>query len=98
MGANRQQRAGDWQLNTIISALSGVPIDLTTNKNTAGLASGTQRPNLVPGQPPYLKGDPRFYLNPAAFAVPSPGQFGDVGRRYGEGRRVEIEEIGRAHV
>ena len=71
---------GDWQLNTIISALSGVPIDLTTNKNTAGLASGTQRPNLVPGQPLYLNGDPRFYLNPAAFAVPSPGQFGDVGR------------------
>ncbi len=71
---------GDWQLNTIFSALSGVPIDLTTNTNTAGLASGTQRPNLVPGQPIYLHGDPRFLLNPAAFAIPSPGQFGDVGR------------------
>jgi Carboxypeptidase regulatory-like domain/TonB-dependent Receptor Plug Domain len=71
---------GDWQLNTIISALSGVPIDLTTNTNTAGLAGGQQRPNLVPGQPLYLHGDPRFYLNPAAFAVPSPGQFGNIGR------------------
>jgi hypothetical protein len=71
---------GDWQLNTIVSVLSGVPIDLTTNTNTAGLASGTQRPNLVPGQPLYLNGDPRFYLNPAAFALPSPGQFGNIGR------------------
>ncbi|MFL6212780.1 MAG: carboxypeptidase regulatory-like domain-containing protein [Blastocatellia bacterium] len=72
---------GEWQLNGIVSLLSGVPIDLTTNTNTAGLASGTSRPNIVPGQPLYLHGsDPRFYLNPAAFAIPSPGQFGDVGR------------------
>jgi hypothetical protein len=72
---------GDWQLNGIVSLLSGVPVDLTSNTNTAGLASVTQRPFIVPGQPIYLHGsDPRFYLNPAAFAVPSPGQFGNVGR------------------
>jgi hypothetical protein len=72
---------GDWQLNTIISALGGVPIDLTSGQNTLGTAGGAQRPNIVPGQPIYLHGsDPRFYLNPAAFALPSPGQPGNVGR------------------
>ena len=72
---------GDWQLNTIASFLGGVPIDVTSGQNTAGLAGGSQRPNLVPGQSLYLhNSDPRFYLNPAAFSLPGPGQFGDVGR------------------
>jgi hypothetical protein len=80
-GAVADSVLGDWQLNTIASFLGGVPLDLTTGQNTAGLAGGTQRPNVVPGQPLYLQGsDPRFYLNPKAFSLPGPGQFGDLGR------------------
>lgn len=83
---------GDWQLNTIVTALSGVPVDILSGVNTAGLASGTQRANFVPGQPIYQRGgDKRFYLNPAAFALPAPGEFGDVGR--GEVRAPGLRNI-----
>lgn len=74
---------GDWQLNTIISLLDGVPIDVQSGANSAGMAtSGTQRPDLVPGVPIYLKNpsDPLQFLNPAAFALPAAGRFGTLGR------------------
>src|SRR5262249_51372013 len=45
---------GDWQINAIVSLLDGTPIDVTSGADTAGLgAAGTQRPDLVPGQPIY---------------------------------------------
>jgi hypothetical protein len=73
---------GDWQLNGILSLLDGTPIDVISGANTAGLTgAGNQRPNLVPGVPIYLDtGNPIQYLNPAAFALPGVGQFGDLGR------------------
>ena len=76
---------GDWQLNGIASFLGGIPLDVRSGANTAGLAdSGTlaQRPNLVMGVPIYLHnpGDALQYLNPAAFSLPGVGQFGSLGR------------------
>jgi len=42
---------------------------------------GTQRPDAVPGVSPFLEtGDRRYILNPAAFALPAPGAFGNLGR------------------
>ena len=40
---------------------------------------GTQRPDRVPGVDPYLKDGVRW-LNPAAFATPQPGVFGNQPR------------------
>jgi hypothetical protein len=78
---------GGWQFNTIISYYGGVPLDVYSgiNANYNGLAAtpanGGLRPNLVPGQPIYLGGnDPTNYLNPAAFAIPAPGTFGNLSR------------------
>jgi hypothetical protein len=78
---------GGWQLNTIISYYGGVPLDVYTavNANYNGLAAtpanGGLRPNLVSGQPIYLGGsEPTNYLNPAAFAIPAPGTFGNLSR------------------
>ena len=75
---------GDWQFNTIVSLLGGVPTDVLTGANTAGLAAdapGGFRPDLVPGVPIFLHtGDPTQLLNPAAFALPAPGKFGNLGR------------------
>jgi len=71
---------GDWQVNGIFTYLGGVPIDVTSGANTAGLeAQSTQRPNLVPGVPIYVKNGTQW-LNPAAFALPGEGQFGSLGR------------------
>jgi hypothetical protein len=46
-----------------------------------GAFRSNRRPNVVPGVNPFLNtGDGRFYLNPAAFTFPQPGQFGNLGR------------------
>jgi hypothetical protein len=73
---------GDWQVNGIVSLLDGAPVDVTSGADTAGLGTaGTQRPDLVLGQPIYLQSsDKRNYLNPAAFALPGVGRFGTLGR------------------
>jgi hypothetical protein len=78
---------GGWQANTIISYYGGVPLDVYSgvNANYNGLAAtpanGGLRPNLVQGQPIYLStNDARLYLNPAAFALPAPGTFGNLSR------------------
>lgn len=45
-----------------------------------GQSRGTQRPDLVPGIDPYLHGGNGYTLNPAAFAVPRVGTFGNLAR------------------
>jgi hypothetical protein len=74
---------GDWQFNAILSYFGGVPIDVISGVNTAGLSGANrQRPNLVGGVPIYLDNDndPTTWLNPAAFSLPAPGQFGNLAR------------------
>jgi hypothetical protein len=80
---------GDWQFNTIVTILSGPPLEVTLGPvNTAGLGAVPNgggfnglRPNLVRGVPLYLNtGDATAYLNPAAFSTPGAGQFGDLPR------------------
>jgi hypothetical protein len=85
-GAVANQILGDWQLNAIASLLGGIPIDVTSGANTAGLAASFanlgQRPDLILGVPVYIQnaGDSLQYLNPAAFSLPAVGQFGNLGR------------------
>lgn len=83
-GAVAKGVLGDWQLNTIASFLGGAPTEVTTGVNTPGLATAAPagfRPDVVPGVPLYLHtGDPTQYLNPAAFALPAAGKFGNLGR------------------
>lgn len=44
-----------------------------------GASRNVRRPNLLPGVNPYLNDD-RSLLNPAAFAIPAAGEFGDLPR------------------
>jgi hypothetical protein len=44
-----------------------------------GSSLDVRRPDLIPGVNPYLDQD-RNYLNPAAFAIPAPGTFGNLKR------------------
>jgi hypothetical protein len=83
-----------WRIGGIVNARTGVPINVTINRpdnitvNGAtvvnipgGNSRGTQRPDLVPGVDPYLKDGVRW-LNPAAFATPQPGVFGNLPRNF----------------
>jgi len=46
-----------------------------------GAFRSNRRPSVVAGVGPFLEtGDKRFFLNPAAFTFPQPGQFGNLGR------------------
>jgi hypothetical protein len=88
---------GDWQLNGILTLLSGIPLEPNTNApgNYFGLAASAPagfRPDLVAGQPIYLSGpDKTKYLNPAAFALPAPGTFGNL--RRGTVRQPGLQNI-----
>ena len=91
---SRARWTGGWRVGGIVNARSGVPINVTINRPDTvslngvtvtnvpgGNTRGTQRPDLVPGVDPYLKDGVRW-LNPAAFAAPLPGTFGNLPRNY----------------
>jgi len=51
------------------------------NNPSGGAFRSNRRPDVVAGVSPYIQGaDKRFFLNPAAFSIPQPGQFGNLGR------------------
>ena len=68
---------GGWQLSGVTTLQSGLPQNITLATDVAGAGAGSERPNLV--------GNPRAgvtgtqFLNPAAFAVPAPGTYGNLG-------------------
>jgi hypothetical protein len=71
-----------WALNWIASVQSGRPIPIITANDTTGRFYFNQRPNVVPGVNPILPNWNPYsgYLNPAAFAQPADGTFGNLGR------------------
>jgi hypothetical protein len=51
------------------------------NNPYGGAFRNNRRPNVVAGVDPFLSnGDRRYFLNPAAFSIPAPGEFGNLGR------------------
>jgi len=64
-----------------VSATQPLPIGFAAVVNAAGGGSSrqTRRPDLLPGVDPYL-GNDRNFLNPAAFAIPAPGTYGNLPR------------------
>jgi len=80
-----------WQLNTIITVQTGRPIPIVNSNDTSGTFNYHQRPDVVAGvNPIFSNWSPTTgYLNPAAFAQPADGTFGNLGRNhiYGPGFR-----------
>ena len=74
--------------NNLTGAITSAPVVssgvvLTTpviNVPGGGSSRNTRRPDLVPGVNPYIVNGGTFWVNPAAFAVPQPGTFGNLGR------------------
>jgi hypothetical protein len=86
-------RLGDgWQINTIATFQSGTPFTITTGTDASGTGVRSDRPNLV-GDPyagvvqPATTPLSLQYFNPAAFAAPAAGTFGNLERNalYGPG-------------
>jgi hypothetical protein len=69
------------QLPGTINAANPLPPGFIAVVNTpgGGASRNVRRPDLIPGVDPYLNND-RSILNPAAFATPLPGTFGDLAR------------------
>jgi len=64
-----------------ISGTQPLPTGFTAVVNApgGGASRQTRRPDLIPGVNPYLNND-RNFLNPAAFAIPLTGTFGNLPR------------------
>ena len=80
-----------WQLNSLLTFTTGSPINLSAGTNVSGTSEGKDRADLV-GDPyaniPVLTNTRAVqYFNPAAFAKPAAGTFGNLGRDvlYGPG-------------
>ena len=78
---------GGWQLTGLFSAQSGPPFTVNAGKDISGTATGQDRGVYVSGQNPYGPGACAGttaicvdYLNPAAFALPAAGTYGNVGK------------------
>ena len=50
------------------------------NTPNGGASRNVRRPDLVPGVDPFIKADGLLFLNPAAFATPKPGTYGNLER------------------
>jgi len=90
---------GGMELNTIVAAHTGFPINVTVDRKSTDVPDGNtnnQRPNLVPGVPitPPGGSTPFQWLNPAAFAPPAPGTFGDAPRNVGRGPSLWQIDLG----
>ncbi len=75
----------NWELSGVASARTGLPVNVTVDRSSGDLVDGyntNQRPNLVPGVSvvPSNGGTAGRWINPAAFAVPAKGLWGNAGR------------------
>jgi hypothetical protein len=87
---------GGWQANGIFTAQTGTPFTVTSGQDRALIGGGSQRPNVT-GDATLSSDRPtaqvlQEFFNPAVFALPAVGQFGNLGRNtyYGP-RRVNLD-------
>jgi len=76
---------GGWEMSGIWTARTGRMLTVGISRSTADVPDGNtsgQRPDLVPGVSVYPTGGPTFaqWFNPAAFAIPARGTWGNAGR------------------
>lgn len=68
---------GGWQVSGVTMLQTGLPLNVTLASDIAGSGLANQRPNLVSDPRAGVSGTQ--WLNPAAFAVPTAGTFGNLG-------------------
>jgi len=75
--------AGGWQLNGIVTLLSGFPFTpvIGTNRSGDGDTRNPDRPSLNPSfSGPIVLGQVNQWFNPNAFVLPAAGTYGNLGR------------------
>lgn len=102
--------AGSWQVSSTALARTGFPVNVLVNRSAASVPDGNSssaRPDLVPGvslRPPGGKSIGEW-INPAAFAMPAAGTFGNAPRNvvrgpgawqmdFGATKRIQLRESG----
>jgi hypothetical protein len=71
------------------------------NTPGGGASRSTRRPDLVPGVDPFITSGGLLFLNPAAFATPKPGTFGNLERNsiHGPGvKQIDMVIVKRINV
>lgn len=72
---------GNWQLAPIISARTGLPMNVTTGTDNSLTGVGQDRPNLISPTPYNSEWGPKLqFLTAAAFQANALGTFGSLGR------------------
>jgi hypothetical protein len=76
---------GSWELASIVSARTGLPVNITVDRSSSALPDGNsnnQRPNLAPGVSVIPPGGSTVgdWINLAAFSVPAAGTWGNLPR------------------
>jgi hypothetical protein len=84
------QILGGWSLSGLATARTGKPVNITISRKASALPDGNtsgQRPNYVPGTSIYAATQiiPTLWFNPAAFAIPAAGTWGNLGRYIANG-------------
>jgi hypothetical protein len=83
LGGVGNRLVSGWQVNTIVSLLSGFPFtpQLGSNQSGDGDTRNPDRPSLNPAfSGPIVLGSPNQWFNPNAFSLPQAGTFGNLGR------------------
>jgi hypothetical protein len=80
---------GGWSLSGLATASTGRPVNITVTRKASDMPDGNrkyQRPDLVPGVSIYAANRSiGNWFNPAAFAVPAKGTWGNLGRYIARG-------------
>ena len=79
----RGKLIGGWQLNGIVTLLTGFPFtpQIGSNRSGDGDTRNPDRPSVNPAfSGPVLLRTPNQWFNPNAFVLPVPGTYGNLGR------------------
>jgi hypothetical protein len=77
----RDKRNGNILTSPVVLASGVVATEAIINTPGGGSSRNVRRADVVAGVDPFITGaDKRIYLNPAAFSIPQPGTFGNMGR------------------
>jgi hypothetical protein len=94
---------GGWTLSAIGTAQTGLPFNITIDRSNGSVPGnfaigGAERPDYIYGVPltPPGGSTPQRWVNPAAFATPAAGTFGNLGRNAFRARGISELELAAA--